>query len=461
MLSVVLFLSSCLKDDDLDTSYPKDAAITAFSLGNLTRPMTTKAKNGSDSTYNATVAGASYKFYIDQINHQIYNPDSLPYGTNVKKVLCTITSKNSGVVTLKSMISDSLFYYNSKDSVDFSVPRTIYVNSLDGTNRVSYTVNVNVHQEKPDSFLWHATSTMDAFAKAKNMKAFSLNGRIIVFVGYDEEGAIFSCEESNTADWRLETWDLGIAVPFNACENLVANEEKIYINISGSIFYSKDGIHWDQSGETCPGKLIGATKDHLFALVSEGIERSDDEGATWETEILDDYGTLLPTDEVSFCRLPSKVNTSVENAIFIGNRDANFYVDDVRAHVWNKVIDQKDKDEPWMYVSSDDQLSSALPRLTSLSAVAYNGCILAAGGQGIGACQTPAFQHFYQSNDGGVLWLTSTSYKLPDNFACGNTFAMTVDSQNYIWLICSETGIAWRGRLSGDNQSKNQTSFTE
>ena len=461
ILSAVLLLSSCLNDDVDKNAYPKDAAIISFSLGNLSRQMVTKAKNGSDSTYTATITGSNYKFYIDQINHQIYNPDSLPYGTNVKRALCNITSKNSGVVTIKSLISDTLFYYNSTDSIDFSEPRTLKVHSYDGTNQVSYTVKVNVHQEKPDTFLWHATSRMDAFAQAKHMKAFALNGRIIVFAGYEEEGAIYSCEESNNAEWRLETWDLGRAVPFNAYENVAASDQKIYINLSGDIFYSTDGIHWDQSGEMCPGRLIGATNDHLFALVTGGIARSDDEGATWETEKLDSDEALLPTDEVSFCRLPSKVNESVSNIVLIGNRSVSFFYDDVRAHVWNKVDDMDDKDEPWMYVSSDDQPTYILPRLTSLTAVVYNNYIIAAGGQGLGACQNSAFEHLFQSNEGGVLWQRCISYKLPDDFSCGNAFAMTVDSQNYLWLFCSETGIAWRGRMSGENGSKNQTSFTE
>ncbi len=461
MLSAVLLFTSCLKNDDDDTTYPSDAAIISFTLGNLSRQMVTKAKNGLDSTYTATITGTNYKFYIDQTNHQIYNPDSLPYGTKVSKALCTITSKNSGVVTIKSLISDTLFYYNSADSVDFSSPRTINVRSLDGTNQVSYTVTVNVHKEKPDTFLWHDTGRMDAFAQATHMRAFALNGRIVVFTGYEEEGAIYTCEESNSPEWRLQTWDLGFAVPFNAYENLAASDKKIYLNIMGAIYYSTDGVHWDQGGESCPGRLIGATDKQLFALVDNGIARSDDEGATWVTEKLDNDGALLPTNELSFCRLPSKVYTQVDNLVLIGNRSVNAYYGDERAFVWNKVSDADDDDEPWMYVSSDDYPSSTLPRLSSLTAVTYNGSLLAAGSQGLGACLTAGFQQIYQSHEGGVQWQRSKTYTFPSTFACGGAFTMAVDSQNYIWLFCSDTGTVWRGRMSGDEVVKPQTSFTE
>ena len=241
MLSAGLLLSSCLGDNEDNTVYPSDAAIVGFTLGNLTRQMTTKAKDGSDSTYSATITGSNYKFFIDQINHQIYNPDSLPYNTNLKKVLCTITSKNSGTVAFKSMTSDTIAIYNSKDSLDFSEPRIIKVYSLDAKNEVTYTLKVNVHQEEPDTFLWHRATPMEAFSQAKAMKALSLKGRIFVFADYEFEGAIYSCAESNNPEWQLEMWDLGIPIPQNIHENVAANDDKLYVNVSGNIFYSTEG----------------------------------------------------------------------------------------------------------------------------------------------------------------------------------------------------------------------------
>ena len=136
MLSVVVLLASCLDDDVSETVYPSDAAITAFSLGTLNCYRTVKSSKGVDSTYKSNVTGSAYKFYIDQLNRTIYNPDSLPFGTDVAHVICTIASKNSGSVVIKNVDSDTLKYYNSTDSIDFTVPRQISVYSLDGTNHV-------------------------------------------------------------------------------------------------------------------------------------------------------------------------------------------------------------------------------------------------------------------------------------------------------------------------------------
>jgi hypothetical protein len=52
-------------------------------------------------------------------NKQIFNLDSLPYGTDPTKVVFTASTKNSGVVFVKSLTSDSVSYYSS-DSIDFT-----------------------------------------------------------------------------------------------------------------------------------------------------------------------------------------------------------------------------------------------------------------------------------------------------------------------------------------------------
>ena len=58
--------------------------------------------------YLRTLNGSQYKFKIDQVNHLIYNTDSLPTGTDVAHVVCTITSASNGLVTIKDVDSDTI-----------------------------------------------------------------------------------------------------------------------------------------------------------------------------------------------------------------------------------------------------------------------------------------------------------------------------------------------------------------
>lgn len=63
----------------------------------------------------ADLDASGYDFYIDQLKKEIYNPDSLPKGTDATHVLCNISSKNGGIVLLvhKNIEGeDSLAYYS-------------------------------------------------------------------------------------------------------------------------------------------------------------------------------------------------------------------------------------------------------------------------------------------------------------------------------------------------------------
>ena len=163
LISAIVLMSSCLGDDDgyNDFILYSDTAITSFSLGTLNRTMWTTSSTGEDSSYVDEIGCSSYKFYIDQLKREIYNPDSLPVHTDVAHTLCEIESKNSGIVILVHKDiegKDSLVYFNSSDSIDFTEPREFRVYSLDGAAYRSYKVSVNVHKDNPDSMNWQTCS---------------------------------------------------------------------------------------------------------------------------------------------------------------------------------------------------------------------------------------------------------------------------------------------------------------
>ena len=133
MLAVSTALSSCLGDDEetFITTY-RDMMIETFTLGTLNRYQTYTSSTGSDSVVKTMFSGSQYPMTIDHVNRIIYNQDSLPMGTDTRHVICTITAKNNGVVYLKLLDRDSLYYHNSTDSVDFSVERIFRVYAIDG-----------------------------------------------------------------------------------------------------------------------------------------------------------------------------------------------------------------------------------------------------------------------------------------------------------------------------------------
>ena len=158
LLMTVAMMMSCLNSSDSDSTSYTDAAISSFSIGSLKRTQHTTSSTGADSTYTTTVSGAAYDFEIDHTGCRIFNPDSLPMGTDVSRVLVTMSAYNNGTILIKDVASDTLRLYNSTDSLDFTKPRIITALSNDGQGTRNYTVNVNVHQEDPYAFVWKLMS---------------------------------------------------------------------------------------------------------------------------------------------------------------------------------------------------------------------------------------------------------------------------------------------------------------
>ncbi len=138
-------LTSCLGAGDDETILYDDAVITDFSLGTMNRYI-----DGEKTTFK----GSNYLFHIDAINHQIYNTDSLPTGTDVAHVICNISTMNNGVAYLLNEKRDSITYINSTDSLDFSKPRSIVVYPSSGVGYNEYVVQVNVHKQEAEEMVW-------------------------------------------------------------------------------------------------------------------------------------------------------------------------------------------------------------------------------------------------------------------------------------------------------------------
>jgi len=145
LMVATLTMTSCLNSDDENNgvSY-KDTAILSFSLGQLKQVRDTVAKNGSDSTYTGKFNAAKVKFYIDQAQGLIYNPDSLPYGTKTANVLAKVVAKNNGTIVIKSTTDEKYTYYRNNDSINFSTPRMFRVYSNNGGEDRDYKGSLDV-----------------------------------------------------------------------------------------------------------------------------------------------------------------------------------------------------------------------------------------------------------------------------------------------------------------------------
>lgn len=442
LLAALWICSSCLKsdDDDVVVSYD-DTAITTFVLGTVNQYLHTTSSTGEDSIYKKTVTGSNYKFYIDQLNHEIYNPDSLPMGCDVAHVLCTISSKNSGNIYIKNIDSDTLKFYSNTDSIDFSVPRTLCIESYSNNYTRDYIVRVNVHKQETETCAWQQTCTnMQVANMFTSMQLLAADGRLHLF-GSDGNSTQYLMS-TDGANWQ---WSNAVLGPATA-QNVVAMGNELYMLDGGQLTRIAPGGSFSPiTTDTQLQRLLAASSDRLFALDDKGaMVVSTDKGATWEAETLDNDASLLPVQDVSCAVRTLRTNTDVESILLVGNRSADDYPSDATAVVWNKTVDPV-MPSPWFCI---DQTSSSYPlhRMKSLKVASYGNLLLALGGAGFGGSTVGAYSQFYVSRDGGINWKSDDRFALPVGLRSNNVVAMTADDNGNLWVV-SSNGLVWRGRL--------------
>lgn len=433
-----LTLSSCLGDnDDTEYTYYSDTAITAFTLGTVNRYVTEKKTDGNDTTISSTVTGSSYAFVIDQTKGQIYNPDSLPFGCDVEAVLATITSKNSGYVYIKSLTSDSLTYYQSSDSIDFTKPRIVRVLAQDARNYRDYTITVNVHKEKSGEFRWTLNAALPYdLSNATSLKAAAKGDSLFLLAC---KSGVTSVYLNDGSAWNYCSPDINLVFGEEACQSGLTWNGYLYTATNGTVLRTQNGTNWEVMAQATGIKqLVAASTTELYGLTESGLTVSKDGGKTWSAETLDSDASLLPSTVAGYTCHAIKTNTQTDRVMFVGTRDGDSY-----ATAWTKLVDYSDSPvaSQWSLVDATGDTTYALAAMQGLTVIPYNGIALAFGWTG------SALSSIYQSVDNGITWKTSSDYTLPDGLTSNGVYATAVDANNYIWMI-TETGQVWRGRLN-------------
>lgn len=443
-LSTVFVFGSCLSsDDDNEVEYANDAALQSFTLGtSINRYYYVRSRSGNvDSLVSRTFSGASYVFSIDHQRGLVYNTDSLPYGTDLKHVICTAVAINNGVVTIKNVGSDTLRYVTTTDSIDFSVPRELQVYSQSRTAMRRYTVTLVAHQVPTDSTLWQQMGQSEELGQLERMKAVSLGGNIIVLGLSQGHTLLYMSPEGDGATWTRTSATLGP----EASANALVCQDRLYVLDGTQLKSSADGEAFSAVGSEPLSRLVAASSKRLYALdTNQRLVESKDGGATWAASPIDDSAQQLPLDNIGYACHPSATNANTDMLMMTGVRS------DSLTYSWTRVEDNSADATtyPWTYVEDGDYRAHRLPALQNLTIVPYGGGAIAFGGDGINGSTATAFSKVYYTLDGGINWRTDSNYTLPETLDSSHSvFAATVDSHDHLWLIAGQTGQVWRGYI--------------
>lgn len=229
-------------------------------------------------------------FSIDLVNAEIFNADSLPYGTRINKLIPKITTQSVSVAQLivpRTGKADTTYNYltNATDSIDFSNgPVRLRLVSQSGSVERTYQIKVNVHQVKSDSLEWGGA----ALAGLPGAAADATEARTVEFMGkyytlsVSPAGYNMAVQD-DPADARYSTFTpiSPVNTPFGLkTGTLHATSDAAYmLAVDGQLLKSSDDrlVNWTATG-------TGAWHDIVATYADQVIGTRQDASGNWFLE---------------------------------------------------------------------------------------------------------------------------------------------------------------------------------
>ena len=429
---------SCSDDDSVETELTPYAALRSFSISNLKAYYHVKTAAGTDSVATKTVVSSNYPFVIDQKTAMVYNPDSLPYGTDVTKVPTGVES--DGLAYYYDEESLSYVPYAASDSIDFTAPVRLLVTSLDAANAREYEIRVNVHKVNPDSMVWNS---VEKLVMHEPQRAIVADERMFLFGRRNDGSGVLSSFVIDNKD-EIETVDITGLPDVAELGGVLHFNNKFYLVAEEALFISSDGADWAKSEASGNFKALVSASDatgRLWAVVDGKVTYSTD-GVSFVASEQQSEG--FPLYGISSVEYPLHTNPNILRNVVVGCSAPNT----MQPTVWSILSTEK----KWVeYVNNDERY--ICPAISDITVFRYDGVLYAIGGSGVVAGkEVAAFSVVYTSSNDGLTWLPadSNSVSLPASInGYEAPFAVAVDGQNRIWLfVGGNDASSWCGRIN-------------
>lgn len=436
VLAMAFVALSCSYDDDEALS--PYAYIKTFSLGDIKSSYPEFTEDGKDTLVVKTLSGSSFPFTINQLTGEIFNADSLPFSTNLTKIVMNMTVE--GVVTIYDEATAKFEELLTTDSVDCTFPRTLKVTSLDGDYSKEYTVSVNAHKLNPDLLVW---SDVETPAGIVPEKAVEFGGNMLLLGKSSAVPSFVSMPLNGASSWAPYTMT---GIPATAdFTTATIYKGALYTLAGGDLYMSADAVSWErvQWGNDLVA-IIGASDEHGYIWLANAgnIYRSAD-GKTLET--VEALPGNFPLYGISASSGVMVHNKNIVRYMLVGYPTS---AKDTAPQVWSMLSTENG----WVKYENVDN-PYPCPSLAGLTVLRYDNFLYAFGGKGtVGGEQVEAFASFYISKDNGIVWKAPEGfYQLLPKALKNNDvpFVATVDSNKYMWIITADENVgAWRGIIN-------------
>lgn len=437
-----LLLSSCLGSDDNNFEYdiPKNCQISAFTL-----------KHDSIPELSTT------KFTIDQIGGRIFNQDSLPYGTEIDKVVATVTYMSpisiGAIQVMQEAVGDTI-YWNGTDSLDYSKPVKFLITAYDGVTKKAYETKLNVHQVLPDSMVWvmeDVTLPGTTVAERKVIAFASENEEQYYMYTRESDGNhLYTASPSDLSVWTPQELT---GLPENQInwEFLTEYENKLYVPSSDQkLYYSINGKTWE-AVENAPSviSILGVLREETTAQKPSALAIIASIGGTPHFANMNKSGVwtegkIVPTQfPLSGAAALSYNLMYRERLLLAGGKTAG---ENILADIWS-TMDGLD------WVSISPVPTHSFGNREGASIALYDSTFFLVGGFDK---EGKALKDIYRSKDHGITWTLSDSLVvMPQDYKARGYASMVLDKENNMYLFGGKDAKGktdlkelWRGRIN-------------
>lgn len=421
-LMCACFVSCGDSDENVGETSPY-AFVRSFSLGNIRSSYPSFTSKGKDTTIVMTMSMESFPFTIDQVAGAIYNNDSLPYATDVSKVVTNIVVE--GVPSIFDEAKNDYVAYKSTDSINFTAPRKMRIYSSDAKYFKDYTVTVNVHKLKPDEMVWNRSVAVEGVTPRSIVE---FGGKMCMFGVKDASPVVATTPLDGEPVWAVAETN---GLPAEGISQVVCFNGALYALANGDLYVSSDAVEWSP---LLVGKgllaIVSSSTDAGALTVADGqVFMSSTDGVSFESD-----GTVpagFPLYGVSVLSYPLSHNRNIIRYIVVGYDTPEM---DDRARVWSRLSNE----DEWVDYENAGQ-SYTCPSLKNLAVVRFDNYLYAMGGAGkANGEDVTAFASFFISKDNGITWKEpSDFYQRMNKELAGfdKSFATAVDSNNFMWIV--------------------------
>lgn len=277
---------------------------------------------------NASVAPSldSVYFSIDQVKGEVYNADSLPYGTDVSKIVPYIQVASSSVIELtvrRANGTDTIYDYltNPDDSISFVNPVRLRIVSSDAQSTAGYTLKVNVHQIPTDTLVWgrlDRASLPSSFTVVNEQHTAFADDTFYCLTRYGSSYCLATTTDP-AGSWTYSTPGFSFVPDL---DNFCATATTLYIlDKDGNLYTSSDrGATWKATGRKCT-YFYGTFGENLIASVLE--DSGNWKRITYPAGVIEDIPADFPVEGSSPMTQYDFPMSSGPQSIIVGGRTSD------------------------------------------------------------------------------------------------------------------------------------------